>query len=173
VDVKFVCGFDPCGPNPTLKSYESYLSAAVTDHRPMIANVLLVWYMFLGGHVEEETFWAVDKSYAVVSFVLSFSLLNIVYASDSLETILSHLSIRVMNVIADGSYLHHLNYLLEFLAAWEKRPAYLTPMAYQWCSAISASLRRRGRKSFSLLNRLKVRMEDVKDGKNGYGYWSE
>ena len=41
-----------------------------------------------------------------------------------------------MNSIADGSCLH-LNYLLEFLAAWEKRPAYLTPMAYQWCSAIS------------------------------------
>jgi len=53
-------------PNPTLESYESYLSAAVTDHRPMIANILLAWYMFLGGHVEEETFWAFDKSYVVV-----------------------------------------------------------------------------------------------------------
>jgi len=42
-----------------------------------------------------------------------------------------------MNGITDGSCLHHLNYLLEFLAAWEKRPACLTPMAYQWCSAIS------------------------------------
>jgi len=54
------------GPNPTLKSYESYLGAAVTNHQPMIANILLIWDMFLGGHVEEETFWAVDKSYAVV-----------------------------------------------------------------------------------------------------------
>jgi len=53
-------------PNPTLKSYESYLSAAVTDHRPVIANILLIWDMFLGGHVEEETFWAVDKSYVVI-----------------------------------------------------------------------------------------------------------
>jgi len=53
-------------PNPTLKSYKSYLSAAVTDHRPVIANILLLWYMFLGGHVEEETLWAIDKSYAVV-----------------------------------------------------------------------------------------------------------
>jgi len=42
-----------------------------------------------------------------------------------------------MKGIADGSCLGHLNYLLEFLAAWEKRPAYLTPMAYQWCSTIS------------------------------------
>ena len=57
-------------PHLTLKSYESYLSAAITDHRPTIANILLVWHMFLGGHVEEETFWAVDKSYAVV--LLSF-----------------------------------------------------------------------------------------------------
>jgi len=50
------------GPNPTLRSYEAYLSAAVTNHQAMIANILLVWYMFLGGHAEEETFWAVDKS---------------------------------------------------------------------------------------------------------------
>jgi len=57
-------------PTPTLESYESYLNAAVTDHRPMIANILLIWDMFLGGHIEEETFWALDKSYAVV--LLSF-----------------------------------------------------------------------------------------------------
>ena len=42
-----------------------------------------------------------------------------------------------MNAIVDARCLYHLRYLLEFLAAWEKRPAYLTPMAYQWCSAIS------------------------------------
>jgi len=58
------------GPNPTLESYRSYLSAAVTNHRAMIANTLLMWHMFLGGHIEEETFWAVDKSYAVVSLSL-------------------------------------------------------------------------------------------------------
>jgi len=125
------------GPNPTLKSCKSYLNAAVADHRPMIANILLIWDMFLGGHVEEETFWAVEKSYAVVLLSFFFSLLNVVYASDSLEAILSHLSIRVTNGITDGSCLHHLIYLLEFLAAWEKRPACLTPMTYQWCSAIS------------------------------------
>ena len=50
------------GPNPTLRSYDAYLSAAVTDHQPMIANILIVWYMLLGGNIVEETFWAVDKS---------------------------------------------------------------------------------------------------------------
>jgi len=58
------------GLNPTLESYQSYLSAAITNNRPMIADILLIWDMFLGGQVEEETFWAVDKSYAVV--LLSF-----------------------------------------------------------------------------------------------------
>ena len=80
----------------------------------------------------------------VLSSFLSFSTLNIVYASDSLETILSHLSTRVMNVIGNGICLQHLELLLEFLAAWEKRPACLTPMAYQWCSAISEAAGRLG-----------------------------
>ena len=53
--------------NLTLESCESYLNAAVTDHRPMIINILLMWDMFLGGDIEEETFWAVDKSYAFIS----------------------------------------------------------------------------------------------------------
>jgi hypothetical protein len=73
----------------------------------------------------------------VSSSLLSFSSLNAAYASDSLETILSHLSTRVMDIIADGICLQHLDFLLEFLAAWGKRPACLTLMAYQWCSAIS------------------------------------
>jgi hypothetical protein len=50
------------GPNPVLTSYKSYLSVATADHQAIVANILLMWYMFLGGHVEEETFWAVDKS---------------------------------------------------------------------------------------------------------------
>ena len=45
-----------------------------------------------------------------------------------------------------GLGFQNLYYLLEFLATWEKRPAYLTPMAYRWCSAISeAAGRLRGR----------------------------
>ena len=44
-----------------------------------------------------------------------------------------------MSAITNGSCLQHLIYLLEFLAAWEQRPTCLTPMAYQWCSAISES----------------------------------
>ena len=49
-----------------------------------------------------------------------------------------------MDVIADGTSLHHLYYLLEFLAAWEKRPGFLTAMAYKWCSAISEAAGRLG-----------------------------
>ena len=62
---------------------------------------------------------------------------KIVCASDSLEVILSRLSTKLMGVIVDGHYLRHLNYLLEFLVAWEKRPTNLTSMAYQWCCTIS------------------------------------
>ena len=67
------------GPNPTLKSYQSYLSAAVVDHRATIANTLLMWYMFLDGHVEEETLWAVDKSCVVVSSSSLLAHLNFVH----------------------------------------------------------------------------------------------
>ena len=62
------------GRNPTLKSYRSYLDVASTNHQAVIADILLMWYMFLGGDVEEETLWAVDRSYVVVSLsFLSFS----------------------------------------------------------------------------------------------------
>ena len=67
------------GPNPTLVSCSSYISASTTNHQSAIANILLVWYIFLGGYVEEETFWAVDKSYVVVLLqFLSLSPLNII-----------------------------------------------------------------------------------------------
>jgi hypothetical protein len=56
------------GSNPTLGSFGFYLSAASSNHQAIISNTLLLWYMFLGGHVEEETIWALDKSYVVVSF---------------------------------------------------------------------------------------------------------
>jgi len=59
------------------------------------------------------------------------------YSSDSLDNILSHLSARVMNVIVDGCDARHLRFLMEFLAAWEKRPTCLAPIAYKWCSTIS------------------------------------
>ena len=54
------------GLNPILESYQSYLNVAVTNDSAIIANTLLVWYMLLGGHVEEETFWAAEKSYVMV-----------------------------------------------------------------------------------------------------------
>ena len=64
-------------------------------------------------------------------------MLRILYASDSLETILSHLSMKVMDIIINRVCYQELKYLLAFLAAWEERPMCLTPIAYQWCSAIS------------------------------------
>lgn len=66
------------------------------------------------------------------------------HTSDSLEIILSHLSTRVTAAISDGNLLQHLYFLLEFLATWEKRPFYLTEMAYRWCSAISEAAGRLG-----------------------------
>jgi len=62
------------------------------------------------------------------------------YTSDSLEIILSHLSARVMATIANATFVEHLKYLLNFLAAWKERPACLTPMVYQWCSALSGMI---------------------------------
>jgi len=109
----------------------------------MIANTLVICYMLLGGHVEEETFWAIDKSYVLVS--MSFpSLIKVAYSCGSLEVVLSHLSKKLVHVIADGRCLKHLNYLLGFLAVWEKRPGYLTLMAYQWCCTISEAVERVG-----------------------------
>ena len=58
------------GPNPTLGSYESYLGVAIANHHAIIANTFLMWYMFLGGHVE-ETFWVADRSYVVSLSFLS------------------------------------------------------------------------------------------------------
>ena len=57
-------------------------------------------------------------------------------ASDSLELILSLLAPRVANVIADGRNLEYLDCLLEFLAAWDKRPDFLTGIVYRWCSTL-------------------------------------
>ena len=53
-------------PNATLRSFQSYLNVAVSNHQPTIANILLLWYVLLGGRAGEETFWAGDKSYAVI-----------------------------------------------------------------------------------------------------------
>lgn len=58
------------GPNPSLEFHRSHLDIAVAGQPAIIANVLLMWYMLLGGNVEEETFWAVDKSYVVTLFFL-------------------------------------------------------------------------------------------------------
>jgi len=69
--------------------------------------------------------------------VLHSNLLSIPHTSDSLETILSHLSTRVMDAFSNRYHVGYLIYLVDFLATWEERPACLTPMAYQWCSVFS------------------------------------
>lgn len=86
------------GPNPNLESHRSHLNVAITNQSGIIANVLLMWYMFLGGHVEEETFWVVEKAYVKVllSFLLACSMACTSYA---LASILSHLSAQVMKII--------------------------------------------------------------------------
>ena len=40
----------------------SKTSKMATSFHAVDANILLAWYMHLGGYVEEETFWAEDKS---------------------------------------------------------------------------------------------------------------
>ena len=123
------------GQNPTLESYRFYCKAAAHNNTAVIADILLMWYMFLGGSVEEKVFWLVDKSYVIVS--LSFFLYAYVaHISDSLETILSCLSTMVVDLIEQRHCPKHLHLLLNFLAAWESRPAWLTRMAYQWCSTL-------------------------------------
>jgi hypothetical protein len=49
-----------------------------------------------------------------------------------------------MDAIDDGICVQHLDFLLKFLVAWEKRPMYLTPMTYRWCSTISEAAGRLG-----------------------------
>ena len=106
------------------ESYQSDLDAAVTSNSAITASILLMFYMLLGGHIEEETFWAAEKSYAMIlsSFLSPRLKLRV---SGLLETVISRLSIRVGNVIAGGHGITPLIPLLEFLGAWRERPWHL------------------------------------------------
>ena len=123
-------GLTRAGPKPTLRSFESSLGIAAVDHRAAIANTFVMWYMFLGGYVEEETFWSADKPYVWVS--PSFPpLAQYLHASDSLKSILNwHLSTRLMEGIPGRQDLKHL---IGILAAWKELRIYLTQMACQRC----------------------------------------
>ena len=62
-------------PNPILVNRWNYLAVARSNHRPMIASILLMWCKFLGRKVEEEIIWASNESYATISSFLSACLL--------------------------------------------------------------------------------------------------
>jgi len=55
---------DPTSPGGIFCAFPSRIEAANL-------NILLAWFIILGGRVEEETFWVVEKSYVANS---SFSL---------------------------------------------------------------------------------------------------
>jgi hypothetical protein len=52
-------------PDSTTHTYLSKTNVITPLGRASDANSLLSWYIFLGGPVQEETFWADDKSYVV------------------------------------------------------------------------------------------------------------
>jgi len=54
-------------PDSTLRYCQSYLSVAASNHHTVIVNTLIMWYMLLGGHIEEDTLWATNRLYVMVS----------------------------------------------------------------------------------------------------------
>ena len=102
-------------------------------------NILLAWYLTLGGHAEDETFWADDKSYVVS--ISPFSLFKTILTSDLVGATLPFLSRTVVDAIPVTDRWGHLYELLEQLMEWEERPACLTAMAYQWSLAFCDCIR--------------------------------
>ena len=98
------------GPHPSPFLCWSCFNTAPANRERTITDTLVAWCMFLGGHIEEETFWTADKSYALIHHPSLQATQN--YAS--LDVILSHLSTRVMDAIADGNRLGYLLYLLAY-----------------------------------------------------------
>ena len=106
------------GSNPILECYGYPLNMVSANHQAVIANILLMCA-------------------CICLIVLYSGPLIAPYTSGSIEIILSHLSTRVMDAIPNGDRVRYLIGLLGFIARWEKMPACLTPMAYEWCSTIS------------------------------------
>lgn len=92
-----------------------------------------------GIHTYTHSMWMLNLLVDITR-VASYPILRSYWSR--ISAAISYLSTRVMIVIADGNCSRHLNCPPEFLAGWEKRPVYLTPMAYWWYSAISAVARR-------------------------------
>ena len=107
----------------------------------MDGNTLLAWCVIMGGRVEEETFWADDKSY--VEFISSFCVLKTMFTNDLVGAILSLLSQAISDAIATAStdQWDSLYNVLGHLAQWKERPGCLTTMAYQGIPVIIGYLR--------------------------------
>jgi len=107
--------------------------------RTMDSNILLAWYLTLGGQVEEETFWADDKSYVIS--ISSFGPFKTTFTSDLTGAILPFLSRAITDAIPVTDQWNNLYELLEQLMEWKERPACLTAMAYQWSLAFCDCIR--------------------------------
>ena len=55
--------------SPTFLTPDSHTYHSADHHQSVTVNILLAWYIFLGGYIEEEAFWS-DRSYVVVSSCL-------------------------------------------------------------------------------------------------------
>jgi hypothetical protein len=120
---------------PPLPNFPLFLTRRLgTSNISADVNILLAWCVFLGETIEEDAFWVNEKSYVVVLSL--FSPLTIAFVSDLLKKVLSRLSNVIAGAISRPSRFWDVHDLLKELVAWEGRPAYLTTMAYEWCSAI-------------------------------------
>ena len=100
-----------------------------------ILNFLLMWCNFLGSPVEEEVLRIQDKSYDISYF--RFSSCSLIFTSDRTEPIMDRLSKAVLSVV-NGTSVQRVFILdiLRNLIKLKTRPACLTKVAYEWCSAI-------------------------------------
>ena len=81
--------------------------------------------------MEEETFWADDKSY--VEFISSFCVLKTMFTSDLVGAIFPLLSQEIADTIATAStdQWYSLYDVLGHLAQWKEKLGCLTATAYQ------------------------------------------
>ena len=106
----------------------------------MDGNILLAWCVILGGTVEEETFWADDKSYVI--FTSLFDLFRTLLVSDLMGATLPFLSRAITDAIPVPDLWNPLYELLGQLKEWKEKPRCLVVMAYRWSLTISERIRK-------------------------------